>query len=203
MIHPGQEFVPPEEYLAREEKAVYKSEYRDGEIIALAGASLNHNQITINLTTDLAQRLKSKSCRIFSNDVRLYIAKSRLYTYPDVMIVCGKIEVDPRQKDTLTNPTAIVEVWSDSTKAYDRGEKFAMYRQIPSLREYVMVDQEQPYVEHYGHDGHFWVLEALEGLPAKLNLRSIDVEIALETIYSQVEWEENRNEANEASDNDN
>ena len=190
MIHPGQEFVVPEEYLAREENAVYKSEYRDGEIIALAGASLNHNQITINLTTDLAQRLKTRPCRIFSNDVRLYIAKSRLYTYPDVMIVCGKIEVDPRQKDTLTNPTAIVEVWSDSTKPYDRGEKFAMYRQIPSLREYVMVDQEQPYVEHYRHDGHFWVLEALEGLQAKLNLPSIDVEIALETIYSQVEWEE-------------
>jgi Uma2 family endonuclease len=81
-------------------------------------------------------------------------------------------------------------VWSDSTKAYDRGEKFAMCRQIQSLREYVMVDQEQPYVEHFRHDGQLWVLEALEGLQAKLNLRSMNAEFTLETIYAQVEWEE-------------
>jgi Uma2 family endonuclease len=190
VIHPAKKLIVPEEYLAQEEKSRDKHEYRDGEIVALAGASLDHNRITRNLASTLVQVLKGKPCEVFSNDVRLYVEKSRLYTYPDVIVVCGKIEVDPRQKDTVMNPSVIFEIWSDSTRDYDRGEKFAMYRKIPSLQEYVMIDQGRPYIEHYRRDGHFWVLETIEGIKGNLNLRSIDVEILIETVYSQVEWED-------------
>lgn len=189
MISPKQKFITPEEYLALEEKADHRSEYCNGEIFALAGGSVNHNLITGNVYAALRQLLAQRPCRAFMSDVRLHVEKSGLYTYPDVMVVCGKIEFVPGRDDTVTNPTVIVEVWSDSTKAYDRGEKFAMYRQIPTLQEYVMIDQTQPYVEHFRRDGHFWVLETLEQMETVLALPSLNCEIPLRMIYEKVEWQ--------------
>ncbi|MDE3091871.1 MAG: Uma2 family endonuclease, partial [Chloroflexota bacterium] len=157
MIHPSQQLITPEEYLAREAQAEYKSEYHDGELFAMSGGSVNHNQIAFNVAKAFDRLLTPKPCRIFMNDVRLHIPRSTLFTYPDVMVVCGKIEFVPKRDDTVTNPIVIVEVWSDSTKAYDRGEKFAMYRQIPTLQEYVMIDQTKPYGEHFRREGQFWV----------------------------------------------
>jgi Uma2 family endonuclease len=190
MIHPNQKFVTPDKYLALEEKADYKSEYRNGEIVALAGASSNHNLIVGNVYMALRQALAADPCRVYSNDMRLYIEKGKLYTYPDVMVVCGKIDFVPGRRDTLTNPIAVVEVWSESTRDYDRGEKFGMYRKISALQEYVMIDQDRPYVEHYRRDGHFWVLETLDSLRAKLNLRMMKAEIPVKNLYLQVEWED-------------
>ena len=189
MIDSKEKLITPEEYLEREAQAEYKSEYHDGEIFALAGGSANHNLITGNIYAALRQMLSQRPCRTFINDMRLNVKQSGLYTYPDVMVICGKTEFAPGRDDTVTNPIVIVEVWSDSTKAYDRGEKFAMYRQIPTLQEYVMIDQSQFYVEHSRRDGNFWVLETLDAMDAILVLPSLQCEMPLATIYEKVEWQ--------------
>lgn len=189
MIHPKEKLVTPEEYLAREAQAEYKSEYHDGEMYALAGGSVNHNLITGNIYAALRQLLSQRSCRVFINDMRLHIKQSGLYTYPDVMVICGKIDFAPGRDDTVTNPIMLVEVWSDSTQAYDCGGKFALYRQIPSLQEYVMVDQTKSYVEHYRREGNFWVLETLEQMDAILTLPSLECEMPLAVMYEKVEWQ--------------
>ena len=194
MIHTKEKFITPEEYLAREAQAEYKSEYHNGEMFALAGGSANHNQLTFNVAKAFDRLLAQKPCRVFIDDMRLNVKQSGLYTYPDVMVVCGKAEFAPGRDDTVTNPIVIVEVWSDSTKAYDRGEKFAMYRQIPTLQEYVMIDQSQFYVEHFRRDGNFWVLETLDAMDAILVLPSLQCEMPLAAIYEKVEWRSNTNE---------
>ncbi len=188
MIESTKKFVTPEEYLLREAQAEYKSEYREGEIFAMTGASINHNQIIFNTAKVLDRLLERKPCRVFSSDVRLYIDKRRLYTYPDVMIVCGKIELVPGRDDTLTNPRVIVEVWSDSTQEYDRGKKFAMYRDIPSLQDYVMIDQTRPYIEYFRREKQSWALETIEGMDAVVTLRALEAGIPLTAIYEKVEW---------------
>jgi Uma2 family endonuclease len=190
VIRPTTKFITPEEYLALEEKAVYKSEYHDGKIYALAGASSNHNLITGNAYMALRQFAAPEPRRVYVNDMRLQVEKSGLYTYPDVMVVCGKIDFVSGRNDTLTNPILIVEVLSESTEAYDRGEKFAMYRQIPTLQDYVLIEQTKPYVEYFRREGRFWVLETFEQMEATLTLRSLDFQIPLETIYSQAELTE-------------
>ena len=189
MINPVSKFISPEEYLALEERAEFRNEYYGGEIFAMSGGSINHNQITLNLATNLTQQFRHKPCRVFSSDVRLHIPKSGLYTYPDVMIICGKLEFLPKRDDTVLNPSVLVEVWSDSTQAYDRGKKFALYRQIPTLQEYVMIDQTRAYVEHFRRDGHFWVLETLEQMDTTLALPALECQIPLAAIYEKVEWQ--------------
>ena len=189
MIHPPQERITPEEYLAHEAQAEYRSEYHDGEIFAKTGGSVNHNLISGNVHAGLRQLLSSRPCLVFINDVRLHIKASKLYAYPDVMVICGKIEFVPGRNDTVLNPIVVVEVWSDSTEAYDRGTKFAMYRQIPSLQEYVMIDQTRFYVEHYRREGNFWVLETLEQMDAILTLPSLECEMPLAVMYEKVEWQ--------------
>ncbi|MBI4670732.1 MAG: Uma2 family endonuclease [Chloroflexi bacterium] len=183
-------YLTPEEYLAVEETSRDKHEYWFGETYMMAGTSINHNQIVNNTFKAFDRKLEGQPCRVFTSDIRLRSLQDDVYTYPDVMVICGEIEIDPRQQDTVMNPQVIVEVWSDSTQDYDCGAKFKMYRKIPSLREYVMIDQAAPYIEHYRRDGHFWVLETLEGMDAKLRLRSLDCEIDLAEIYRQVEWAE-------------
>ncbi|MBI4788757.1 MAG: Uma2 family endonuclease [Chloroflexi bacterium] len=188
MIHPKDKFITPEEYLALEEKADHRSEYCDGEIFAMAGGSVNHNQITANIYAGLRQLMAQRPCRVFINDMRLRIQHSGLYTYPDAMVVCGKVEFVLKRDDTVMNPIVIVEVWSDSTQAYDRGAKFALYRRIPALQEYVMIDQNQPYVEHFRREGHFWVLETLEQMDAVLTMPALSCEMPLSVMYERVEW---------------
>jgi Uma2 family endonuclease len=129
-----------QEYLELEREAEYKSEYFRGEIFAMTGAGHNHNRIVENLTFEIGSFLKGKSCRTFSNDMRLHIPQNGLYTYPDVVIVCGKNEFLDDKKDNLVNPNVIIEVLSPSKSFYDRGEKFHFYRSIPSLSEYVVID---------------------------------------------------------------
>ena len=190
MIHPEQTSTTLDAYLAREVNAEYKSEYRDGQVVALASASSNHNLIAGNMYIALRQALGKRPYRVYVNDMRLYVKKSKLYTYPDVIVVCGKVDFVSGRRDTLTNPTVIIEVWSDSTRDYDRGEKFGMYRGLASLQDYVMIDQDQVHAEHYRRDGHFWVLEALDDVQGSLKLSSIEVQVPLREIYSQVEWED-------------
>ncbi len=194
MLQRKQSFITPEEYLALEEHADHKSEYCNGEMFAMSGGSVNHNQITGNVYTNLRHLLSQRPCRVFMNDVRLNIKSNGLYTYPDVMVVCGKIEFVPGRDDTVMNPIVLVEVWSDSTQAYDRGGKFALYRQIPSLQEYVMMDQTKPYVEHFRREGNFWVLETLEQMDAILTLPLLECEMPLAVMYEKVEWQSGQGE---------
>lgn len=189
MIHP-KKFITPEEYLELEDRSRDKHEYWNGELYMMAGASLNHNKIVMNTFKELDRHLAKRPCDVFANDVRLRVEKADLYTYPDLIVICGKVEIDPRQKDTVMNPALIVEVWSESTREYDQTRKFARYRQIPSLQEYVMIDQTQPYIEYFRREGRFWVLETIEGMEAVLALGALDCEIPLTGIYERVEWSE-------------
>lgn len=185
--------LTPEEYLALEERSEIRHEYVNGESYAMAGGTANHNRITINtiVAADTAIRRAEKPCSVFATDMRLRIKQADVYAYPDVMIVCGKLEFDAGRKDVATNPVVIIEVLSDSTEKYDRTKKFAYYRQIRSLQEYVMIDQSRVYVECFRRNqSHFWVLEAYEELSETLRLEAVGIEIPLKAIYEGVEFEE-------------
>jgi Uma2 family endonuclease len=160
-----------------------------------AGASLNHNRIVLNLAKALDHRVGGGPGHVWASDVRLRALTSDSCFYPDVMVVCGKPEIDSRQKDTVLNPSIILEVLSDSTDDYERTKKFKEYRSIPSLQERIMIDQSQAAIELYRRDGRVWVFEALEGLDAVLQLKSLEREIPLTEIYRQVEWSEEKTEA--------
>ncbi|GIL15141.1 MAG: hypothetical protein BroJett039_03140 [Chloroflexota bacterium] len=181
-------YITPEEYLAQELTARDKHEYWRGEVYMMAGTTRRHNMIAGNTYLAFREKLAEQPCEIYVADVRLRIQKDNAYTYPDVMVVCGKTELDPRQQDMVMNPKIIVEVLSVSTQEYDRNEKFKMYRNIPSLEHYVMVEQAQPYIESYRREGRFWVLETLEGMDAALKLRALDLEIPLAEIYARIDW---------------
>ncbi len=135
-------FLSPQEYLAMERQAETKSEYYAGEVFAMAGASRKHNLIVPNLAYLLVGQLKSRSCEVYNSDMRVKVSATGLYTYPDLAVVCGKPRFDDDQEDTLLNPTVIVEVLSKSTEAYDRGEKFAMYRALESMTDYLLIAQD-------------------------------------------------------------
>ncbi|MBI5653021.1 MAG: Uma2 family endonuclease [Chloroflexi bacterium] len=181
-------FFTPEEYLNMEEAAAYKSEYYNGEIFAMAGGTSDHSLVAVSLTVELGQQLKGKPCRLYNSDMRLYIKQGGLFTYPDIMVVCGKIEFMANRKDTLANPLLIVEVLSDSTRAYDRGEKFNFYKTLPTLQEYILVECETARVERYQRAGEKWTVETYEGLDAIVPLESIDCQVVLKMIYDKVSW---------------
>ncbi len=185
-----QQFFTLEEYFALEEQAEHRSEFYRGEIFAMAGGSVNHNHIAGNVYSSLRNALVGKSCRTFMSDMRLLVAKHGLYTYPDVMVICGGIDFAPKRKDTVTNPVVLFEVLSPSTEGYDRGKKFEFYRTLTSLKEYVLVDQERVHIEHYRlMDNRQWVLTALDDAAERVALDSIGVELPLAGLYEQVVWE--------------
>src|SRR5438045_3140164 len=140
-------YLTPDRYLAIEREADYKSEYFGGEMFMMAGASEQHNLITTNVVREFSTQLKGRPCKAYANDMRVKVAPTGLFTYPDVVVACGDIHFDDEQKDTLTNPTVIIEVLSKSTEAYDRGEKFVHYRRLDSLQEYLLVSQDQYRIE--------------------------------------------------------
>ncbi len=177
-----------EQYLALERSATYKSEYLNGQVLAMAGASLEHNTITANFVRVIGNRFTGRPCQVFSSDMRVKVITTRLYSYPDVVAVCGEMQFDDVQRDTLTNPSVIVEVLSSSTEAYDRGEKFAHYRRLSSLTEYVLVAQDRVRVERYLRQPDGWVLTEMSDLDSRLTLTSIDCDISLRDLYDKVEF---------------
>ena len=178
MLHPTKKMnFTPAEYLAMEQAADYKSEYYGGEIFAMSGGTADHSIIGGNFIIALGRRLEAKPCRVFTSDMRLLVKSGGLYTYPDAMVVCGKIQFVERRKDTLTNPLLIVEVLSESTRDYDRGAKFNFYKQIPSLQEYVLVESENARVEVYRRVGELWTMDMTEGLDGVIQLQSVECEI--------------------------
>jgi Uma2 family endonuclease len=178
--------VTPEQYLAIERKSEYKSEYLDGVIYAMSGASFEHNSIAMNLAAQLHSRLRDSPCRVVAADQRVCVAPTGLYTYPDIAIVCAEPQFLDGEFDTLLNPTVLIEVLSPSTEAYDRGKKFGHYRRIASLREYVLVAQDRVSVERYVRRGQDWVLTEWNSLDESLRLDSIEGDVPLREIYAKV-----------------
>jgi Uma2 family endonuclease len=177
------------EYLAAEKRNDFKSEFFNGEMFAMAGASFPHNRVNENLSGEVYSQLKGSSCQSFSSDLRVQVERTGLYTYPDLVIVCGKPEFAEEDADTITNPRVIVEVLSPSTELYDRTTKFRHYRQIPSLREYVVVSQSEPLCERFSlQENGEWSVASFFGIEAVLELRSVPVRVTLADVYAGVEF---------------
>lgn len=182
--------MSPEEFLAFERASDERHEYRDGEIVAMSGAKLAHNTISTNCSGLLWQHLKGKDCENFSSDMRVWVPKTKLYAYPDIVVVCGEAEFVDDEFDTLINPILLIEILSDSTESYDRGQKFKNYRSIDSLREYVLISQKTPSIEKYvKHGDGFWMLSEASGLDSNITLESIDCPLSLSDVYDKVNFE--------------
>jgi Uma2 family endonuclease len=179
----------PAEYLALEETSDFRSEYLDGQIIPMPGGSPNHNQIALNIASYLDLNVAAE-IRVFINDLRLWIPQTRTHTYPDVMTIVGELQILDNRKDTVTNPSLIVEVLSAATKDYDRGEKFRFYRSIPSFREYLLVDQYSAHVEHFAQNAQGeWVFGDYADLAATIALTTLNCPLPLATIYRKIQFE--------------
>ncbi|MFW5635203.1 MAG: Uma2 family endonuclease [Thermodesulfobacteriota bacterium] len=189
MHHEKIESMTEAEYLDRERVAEYKSEFFSGEMFAMTGASRNHNLIVTNLIRELSGQLKKTPCRVYPSDMRLKVEKTGLYTYPDVMVVCGEHRfADTEEKNTLLNPDVIVEVLSDSTEKYDRGDKFAHYRRIDSLTEYLLISQKKPKIERYFKNSTgLWTLMETDDSRSEILLDSIGCTLSLEEIYDKTD----------------
>ncbi len=183
-------YYTPEEYLALEETAEYKSEYYQGDIFQMAGGMPNHNSIAANAIVTLGSALKGKPCRTFNSDQRIFVAKLKFYTYPDVSVSCGPIELAPGRRDTIINPVLIVEVLSDSTEKYDRTTKFGFYKGLQSFQIYILIDQNRVYLECYQkNQAGDWVYTAYDKLSDTVELSALKIEISLADIYDKVEFE--------------
>jgi Uma2 family endonuclease len=191
VVETQKQYTTPEEYLALEEAAESKSEYRDGEIVPMTGGTINHNRIILSFCIYLGLALRGTSYEVFTGDVRLWIPRYRIYTYPDVMVIQGEPVYHENRKDTITNPQLIVEVLSKSTKNYDHVDKFEFYRSIPEFREYIMIDQYRYKVEQFAKTFESqWFLTEYDSADAVLALSSLDFQITLRDIYERVNFEE-------------
>lgn len=182
----------PEEYLELEEKADYKNEYRDGEIISMTGGTTQHNKLALNLATGLNVALNDLNYEIYIGDVKLWIPRYREFTYPDVIVIEGQPVYYSTNTTIVTNPLLIAEVLSKSTKDYDRGDKFLYYRSIPEFKEYILIDQTQYYVMQYVKTSeNQWILTEYETEDAMINMSSINVELSLKQLYKKINFSEN------------
>jgi Uma2 family endonuclease len=182
-------FLTPEQYLEIERKAEFKSEYYQGQMLAMSGASLAHSRIVRNGIRELGNQLRARDCEPFSSETSVCVTPAGLYTYPDLVVVCGKVELLDNTLDTVINPTVIIEVLSESTEAYDRGRKSELYRSLKSLMEYVMVFSLSVKAEQYMRqaDGswHYFEKTALE---ETIDLKSIDCHLRLADLYERVDF---------------
>jgi Uma2 family endonuclease len=185
-------YYTPEEYLEIEEKAEYKSEYRDGEIVPMTGGTTNHNKIALNLAASLKIGLRRKNYDVYIGDVRLWIPRYRQHTYPDMMVIEGEPIYTGTSTTTVMNPMLIAEVLSKSTKNYDQGDKFLYYRSIPEFKEYILIDQYEYHVMQYVKTAeNQWSFTELEDESATLSLQTVDFQIELRDLYEQVNFAEN------------
>lgn len=190
MAEPARATVSYAEYLVLERASETKHEYLDGEIVAMAGGTPDHARLAAAMIGSLGTALAGRRCALFTSDARIWVPRSRRALYPNVSVVCGRLERDDEDGDAITNPTVIVEVLSPSTEAYDRGEKFRHYRQIASLREYVLVSYASPVVEVWRRDeGHATPTRIDAWKPSevvageKIRLASLDVVVDLDDLY--------------------
>ncbi len=178
-----------EQYLALEEVSDTKHEYFDGKIYNMAGGTPDHNLVAMNIDAALSRALEETPCRVFGSDMRVLVQDDELYTYPDISVVCEKMQLDPQSKTTIMNPILLVEVLSPSTRAYDRGAKFKFYKKIRSLQQVVLVESERAHVEVLKRSARGqWTIEMYNGLDAVAVLSSLHCELPLRQVYAKVSW---------------
>ena len=183
-----EKLLTEEAYLAIERRAESRSEFYNGEMFALAGASCRHNRIVTNLVTALDTQLRDRPCNVYSSDMRVRVTDTGLFTYHDLVVTCGEEEFVDGEQDTLLNPMVIMEAFSDSTEAYDRGKKFEHYQDIGSLSTYVLVTQDAPRIERYvrQEDGRTWVYTETHGADGRVTIEAIGCDLRLEDVYTKV-----------------
>ena len=192
--------VSLQEYLRLEELAEYKSEFYQGEVFAMSGGSPEHNDVAGNVFAQLKNRLRGSGCRPSNSDQRIRIPANGACTYPDVSIVCGERQFDELDPQALNNPVVVIEVLSPTTERYDRGRKFGLYRDLESLREYVLVSVDSPSIEKFTTcDDGTWLMTPLQGLDAALSLESADVTIPFGEIYEDIVFRPHDEDASEAA----
>lgn len=180
-----------EEYLQMERASEVKHEYYQGEIFAMAGASNRHNVISSNLIAELHSRLKTSPCFPYGSDMRIHIPENTLFTYPDISIICGEIKTFDKDKDTALQPIILIEILSKTTRDYDRGGKFKLYRDIPTIKEYMLVDSENIGVEIFRKNEHnHWELEEYKNLKEIVSLPAIGVSVSMKDIYARTKLTE-------------
>ena len=191
MSRPAEQFITAADYLALERQAETKSEYLNGHIYAMSGASRSHNRITFNLARRIGNQLAGSRCEGYVNDMRVKVSPTGLYTYPDVIVVCGEPRFEDADVDTLLNPKIIIEVLSDTTEAYDRGDKFAHYRALESLTDYLLVAQNEPRIEHFARQtDRSWRYSVADGLEAVIEIATIDCVLQLAEVYERATFPE-------------
>jgi Uma2 family endonuclease len=189
VVEPGQRQRASEaEYLAREQTSSTKHEYINGEIVAMSGATPEHNLVAMTLAAALVERLRDRPCLVLSSDQRVHVRATKLRCYPDVTVVCGPIERDAIDSMAIVNPVVIVEVLSETTEAYDRGAKFAPYRHLSTLMEYVLVSPADRRVEHYRRlESAQWLLSEVTAPEASLTLPALDLAVPLSEIFAKLD----------------
>jgi Uma2 family endonuclease len=188
---PAINYLTPQEYLEMERESPTKHMYLDGEIVAMSGASLAHNDIAANLLRDIGSFLKGKPCKIRPSDLRISVPSANSYTYPDATIICGKPEMTDNKFDTATNPAVIFEILSGSTKEYDRGNKFLYYQRIPSLKEYILIDSFKKYAVIYTRQSpDLWKIETFEDNNSILPIKTIDYKLSFDDLYFEVAFKD-------------
>ncbi|CAD5936083.1 Uma2 family endonuclease [Planktothrix agardhii] len=194
-------YYTPEEYLALEETAIDKSEYHDGEIVTMTGGTTNHNKLALNFCRKFPLTIKEQNYEIFINDVRLWIPQTRRYVYPDIMVIQEEPIYQENNQTVVTNPLVIIEVLSNSTKNYDRGNKFFFYRSIPTFREYILIDQYSYHIEQFAKNSKSkWELTEYDSEDSVLTLESVEFQIPMRDIYQRINFEANAEEVNELTD---
>ena len=177
-------FYTKQEYLAFESRQEFRYEYRKGELVMMAGGTLDHNRIAINTTTALNLALRKKPCMVFGSDLKVQLADS--YVYPDAFVICGDVEFADNRKDIVKNPCLLVEVLSDSTEQYDRSGKFEQCRKLPSFREYILISQNKPGVEvFFRQDDKHWLMTVTNDMEDTIHLQSLDITLTMREIYEK------------------
>lgn len=176
--------VTIEEYLDWEKAGQEKHEFYQGETFLMAGAGKRHNRIATNLIRDIATVLRGKPCQPYGSDMRIHIPENTLFTYPDISIFCNDPVASDEDDDSFIHPVVIIEILSPSTKNYDHGEKFRLYRDIPSLKEYILVDSSSVMVEAFRINTHgFWELQEYRNLSGKLAIKAVGISLVINAIY--------------------
>jgi len=185
--------IGPEEYLTVERKSEIRHEYLDGEVFAMAGASREHNQISANIVRVLGNQLLERPCSVFSSDMKVKIREIEKYTYPDIVVVCGEEAFEDENNDVLLNPVVIMEILSDSTEAYDRGDKFAHYQLLGSLAEYLLISQYSCRVERFARrDDATWIYSKYQNLEDVVVIEAAGCQLPVSGIYGKVRLDERR-----------
>ncbi|MDK2407700.1 Uma2 family endonuclease [Aphanizomenon sp. PH219] len=189
-IQTSSKYYTPEEYLELEEKSEFKNEYIDGEIIPMTGGTTNHNEISGNFYLHFKLKMRNQNYKIYMGDVKLWLQRYQIYTYPDIMVIQGEPIYQGTGTTQVTNPLMIVEVLSKSTINYDKTDKFRFYRSLPELKEYIMIDQYECFIEQFAKNAEGqWVLTEYESVNDILSLKSIDFQIPFSDIYEGVNFQ--------------